>query len=258
MTCVPKLFRIELLNRESQLEISRHQDVDVHKIRVITFQNITLYATCFLYPVSLVASKYVSCWLACVVWLNAKLDELSRSKYLPFPKELCELTITLSRYISKIDLRVCEVQTNILAATRQFDGCELLFVVFLECRAKLGYEVGAFDRESFDIYCNIFRIKGPALGVVFVPAMTSASLRFVSSFLEHCKGLDVPLRGALLPRTQTLWRVGKPFEIELGRVDFATAPEAQFRGRPVDQEDETAEASSDPSVWLKRKAGAGT
>jgi hypothetical protein len=116
-----------------------------------------------------------------------KLDELSTSKYLPFPKELCELTMTLSRYISKIHLRVREVQTNILTATRQFDGCELLFVVFLERRAKLGYEVGAFDSESFDIYCNIFRIKGPALGVVFVPAMTPASLRFVSSCLEHVK-----------------------------------------------------------------------
>jgi hypothetical protein len=225
--------------RQSVGEISGHQEVDVHKIRVTTFQNIALYATCFLYPVSLVESKYQSCWLACVVWLNTKLDELSTSKYLPFPKELCELTMTLSRYISKIHLRVREVQTNILTATRQFDGCELLFVVFLERRAKLGYEVGAFDSESFDIYCNIFRIKGPALGVVFVPAMTSASLRFVSSCLEHCKGLDVLLLGALLPRMQTLWRVGKPFEIELGRVDFATAPKAQFRGGPVHLEDET-------------------
>lgn len=225
--------------RQSVGEISGHQEVDVHKIRVTTFQNITLYATCFLYPVSLVESKYQSCWLACVVWLNTKLDELSTSKYLPFPKELCELTMTLTRYISKIHLRVREVQTNILTATRQFDGCELLFVVFLERRAKLGYEVGAFDSESFDIYCNIFRIKGPALGAVFVPAMTSASLRFVSSCLEHCKGLDVLLLGALLPRIQTLWRVGKPFEIELGRVDFATAPKAQFRGGPVHLEDET-------------------
>jgi hypothetical protein len=115
----------------------------------------------------------------------------------------------------------------------------LLFVVFLECRAELRYEVGAFDREGFDIYGNIFRIKGPALGIVFVPAMTSASLGLVSSCLEHCNGVNIPLLEALLPRTRTLWRVGKPFDIEIGRVDFATAPKAQFRAGTVDLEDET-------------------
>jgi len=33
-------------------------------------------------------------WLACVVWSNAKLEELPTSKYLPFPREFCELTMT--------------------------------------------------------------------------------------------------------------------------------------------------------------------
>jgi hypothetical protein len=74
--------------------------------------------------------------------------------------------------------RVFEAQTNILTATRQFNAGELLFVIFLERRAELRYEIGGFDREGFDIYCNIFRIGGPVLGVVFAPAMTSASLRF--------------------------------------------------------------------------------
>lgn len=105
-----------------------------------------------------------------------KLEELSTSKYLPFPRELCELTMTLNiasaRFLPKSD----EVQTDKLTATRQLDGCELLFVVLLERRAELGYEGGAFDRESFDIYHNLFRIGNPGCGVVLVPAMTSASL----------------------------------------------------------------------------------
>jgi hypothetical protein len=123
--------------------------------------------------------------LACVVWSNAKLEELSTSKYLPFPRELCELTMTLKRAYQQGSSQICEVQTNILTATRQFDSYELLFIVFLERRAELGYEGGAFDREGFDIYCDMFRIGRPTLGVVVAPAITSASSREVSNCLEH-------------------------------------------------------------------------
>jgi hypothetical protein len=79
--------------------------------------------------------------------------------------------------VSKALSPICKGQTNILTATRQLDSCKLLFVVLLERRAELRYEVGAFDREGFDIYCNAFRIRRGALGAVVVPAMTSASLR---------------------------------------------------------------------------------
>ena len=70
-----------------------------------------------------------------------------------------------------------------MTATRQFDSCKLLFIVLLERRSKLRYEGGAFDRKGFDIYCDKFRIEGPALEEGLVPAITSASLRLVSNCL---------------------------------------------------------------------------
>jgi hypothetical protein len=87
--------------------------------------------------------------------------------------------------VSKVILQVCEDQTNILTATRQFDGCELLFVVLLECRTELRDECGAFDREGFDICYDRFRIGASALEDRGVPAITSASLGLVSSSPLH-------------------------------------------------------------------------
>jgi len=66
--------------------------------------------------------------------------------------------------------------TNVLAATWQFDCCELLFVVFLKGWPKLRYEAGAFDSKGFDIYSSRLSIGGAFRGIVSVPAITSASL----------------------------------------------------------------------------------
>jgi hypothetical protein len=139
-----------------------------------------------------------------------KVEELSTSKYLPFPRELCELTMTFNIAYQQGSSRSLRSPTDKLTATRQFDGCELLFVVFLERRAELGYEGGAFNREGFNIYHNLFRIGNLGFRVVLAPAMTSASLR-KSVTAMNFKTEYVPLLEALLPQRRKLWLVGTAF-----------------------------------------------
>lgn len=79
----------------------------------------------------------------------------------------------------------CDYETDKLAATRQLDCCELLLVVFLEGRAKLGHERGAFDRERLDIYGRRSETRSTVFRGYAVPAMTSASLEFISNSLKH-------------------------------------------------------------------------
>jgi hypothetical protein len=100
-----------------------------------------------------------------VLWSNAKLDELSTSKYRPSPRELYELTMTF-KDISSIPLCV-RTKTDKLTASRKLDRRKLFLIVLLECRAKFRYKVRRIDRQSFDIYSDplvkVFAMKGSAL-----------------------------------------------------------------------------------------------
>lgn len=82
---------------------------------------------------------------------------------------------------------VLKVRTNMLAASRELDRCELLLVVFLKCRPKLCNEVGGRDSKRFDIYFQSFSMKsvpGDLEREIGVPAITSASLKEVSGGLR--------------------------------------------------------------------------
>ncbi len=64
-----------------------------------------------------------------------------------------------------------------LTAARQFNRCELLFVVLLEGGAEFGDNVRGRYRKGLDICipaCQAFVLNSDAM-FVFVPAMTSSS-----------------------------------------------------------------------------------
>lgn len=86
------------------------------------------------------------------------------------------------------DVRQSSKKSNILAATRQLDCRELLFVVLLECWTELGNKFGRIEGKGLDVCEKDLADDCRQRAYWYIPAITSASLGNVSGALLELFG----------------------------------------------------------------------